>query len=93
MVKDFSRRTLRDQQVETIVLPHFDQQSGHGTFFVTTRGSAERMLASLSSAFGALALFLAVIGLYGVMSFVVAQRRQESGVAWRWARQARRRCG
>ena len=40
----------------------------------------ERMLASLSSAFGMLALLLAVIGLYGVMSFVVTQRTQEIGV-------------
>jgi len=37
----------------------------------------ERMLASLSSAFGTFALLLAVIGLYGVMAFVVTQRTQE----------------
>jgi predicted permease len=115
VVKDFSRRSLRDQQVETIFLQYFDNQSGDGTFYVRARGDAEhafssirgaiaqvdpelpvtvttlndqiqrslrieRMLASLSSAFGTLALLLAVIGLYGVMSFVVTQRTPEIGV-------------
>jgi predicted permease len=42
--------------------------------------SSERMLAMLSSAFGATALLLAVVGLYGVMSFVVTRRTQEIGV-------------
>jgi predicted permease len=115
VVKDFSRRTLRDEQVETIFLQYFDNQSGDGTFYVRIRGSAEqalreirsavaevdpqlpvtltvfedqverslrteRMLASLSTAFGTLALLLAVIGLYGVMAFVVTQRTQEIGL-------------
>jgi predicted permease len=115
VVKDFSRRNLRDEQVETIFLQYWDNQSADGTFYVRTRGNAEsafsairsaiaqvdpelpvtittfndtigrslrteRMLASLSSAFGTLALLLAVIGLYGVMSFVVTQRTQEIGV-------------
>jgi predicted permease len=115
VVKDFSRRTLRDEQLEIIFLPYWDQDSSDGTFYVRVRGSAEaahaeiraaiaqidpvlpvtltrfddqigrslrteRMLASLSSAFGVLALLLAVIGLYGVMSFVVTQRTQEIGV-------------
>ena len=115
VVKDFSRRTLRDEQVETIFLQYFDNQSADGTFYVRIRGSAEsafsairsavaqvnpdmavtltvfgdqierslrteRMLASLSSAFGTLALLLAVIGLYGVMAFVVTQRTQEIGL-------------
>jgi hypothetical protein len=41
VVPDFSRRTLRDQQVETIFLPFFDQQSGDGTLFVKSRGTDE----------------------------------------------------
>jgi predicted permease len=41
---------------------------------------SERMLATLSSGFGTIALLLSVVGLYGVMSFVVTQRRQEIGV-------------
>jgi predicted permease len=42
--------------------------------------STERMLATLSGGFGALALLLSLVGLYGVMSFVVAQRTREIGI-------------
>lgn len=42
--------------------------------------STERMLATLSGGFGSLALLMSLVGLYGVMSFVVAKRRQEIGV-------------
>jgi ABC-type antimicrobial peptide transport system permease subunit len=38
------------------------------------------MLAALSGAFGALALVLSLIGLYGVMSFVVTRHTREIGV-------------
>jgi putative ABC transport system permease protein len=41
---------------------------------------SERMLATLSSGFGVIALLLSVVGLYGVMSFVVTRRTQEIGV-------------
>jgi predicted permease len=40
----------------------------------------ERMLALLSTYFGGLALLLAVIGLYGTLSYSVARRRKEIGV-------------
>src|SRR5205085_2420475 len=42
--------------------------------------NTERMLSALSSSFGAVALVLSLVGLYGVMSFVVTQRRREIGI-------------
>jgi predicted permease len=42
--------------------------------------NTERILATLSGGFGALALLLSLVGLYGVMSFVVTQRTREIGI-------------
>jgi putative ABC transport system permease protein len=40
----------------------------------------ERLVAMLSTFFGGLALLLAAIGLYGIMSYTVARRRNEIGI-------------
>jgi predicted permease len=115
VVRDFSRRNLRDGEVEQAFLPFWMQDSDDGTFYARVRGDAEiafpgirsaiaqvhpelpmtlrtyddqiqqatrteRMLATLSSGFGTLALLLSIVGLYGVMAFVVTQRTQEIGL-------------
>ena len=47
---------------------------------VASNFNQERLIARLTSAFGLLALILACVGLYGVMSYFVARRTSEIGI-------------
>lgn len=47
---------------------------------VTQTIMRERLMATVSGAFGVLAVVLSTLGLYGVMSYMVARRRNEIGV-------------
>jgi ABC-type antimicrobial peptide transport system permease subunit len=59
-------------------MPLVDAQTLEERVGAATR--QERLVALLSTVFGGLALMLAVVGLYGVMTYTVARRRMEFGV-------------
>jgi predicted permease len=116
VVRDFSRRSLRDGPIEHVFFPYWDRESDGGAIYVKVRGEpeaafaeiraaveqvdralpvsslttymdqvdraswTERALATLVTSFGLIALLLSVVGLYGVMSFVVTERRREIGL-------------
>jgi predicted permease len=74
-VEGLIRRTLAsiDPNLTVVNLQSFDAQ-------VVDNFTQERLIARLSSLFGILALVLASVGLYGVMSYLVARRTSEIGV-------------
>ena len=74
-VEALIRRTLAgiDPNLTVIDLRSFDAQVA-GNF------NQERLMARLTSLFGILALILASVGLYGVMSYFVARRTSEIGI-------------
>jgi predicted permease len=83
-VEALIRRTLAsiDPNLTVVDLRSFDAQ-------VVGNFNQERLIARLISLFGMLALILASVGLYGVMSYFVARRTSEIGVrialgATRW---------
>jgi ABC-type antimicrobial peptide transport system permease subunit len=48
--------------------------------YISTSLSQERLIAMLSGFFGALALLLAALGLYGITAYAVSRRRIELGI-------------
>ena len=62
-----------DPNIPVVDMRTVDQQIGLSL-------KTERLVASLSAIFGALATALAVLGLYGVMAYSVARRRREIGI-------------
>jgi len=71
---DAIRRSMQAKYPQMIV-QLFDFEQGIRDGLVR-----ERMLAMLSGIFGVLAAVLVVVGLYGVLSYLLAQRRNEIGI-------------
>jgi len=74
-VDELLRRTLAsvDPNLTVVDLQTFDRQ-------VNDNFTQDRLLARLTSLFGVLALILASVGLYGVMSYLVVRRTGEIGI-------------
>jgi predicted permease len=74
-IEDALRERMRqfDPRVPIVDLQTMDELIG---FSLRT----ERLVASLSAVFGALATSLSIIGLYGVLAYVVMRRKSEIGI-------------
>ena len=71
ITKDAKYESVREETYPTVFRPIAQ---------VDDSMTRERLLAALSAFFGGLALLLATVGLYGTLSYLVAQRRIEFGI-------------